>query len=407
MRPERDAERTADESLDETDRGALRVVVLGASGHFGGRLVRRLAAEPGVTVLASARGAARLDDLARELPSIDTWPIDRERLDAAALRERRADVLIDATGPFQGLRPTLAEAAIAAGVHYIDLADARDFVTGIERLDDAARRAGVAVISGASSTPALSHAVIDALVSGWRRIDTVGATICPSNRQRVGLAVVRSILSTLGQPVRVFDEGGWTRSHGWSGTRRFRFPGIGRRYVSLVETPDLALFASRYRPTMSATFEAGLGLPFEHLALSVIATLVRIGALRSAVPLARPLHALGNRLRRFGVDVGAMEVRVSGIDAEGVPARARWRLAASGDSGPNVPVLAAVALVRRLRDGTLGFTGATPCTGLLGLTEFEDDLAGLGIATATTRTARRLGDHHSGRRAHRHRRSRS
>ena len=317
MRPERNTGKGTDASPGGTEREALRVVILGASGNFGGRLVRLLAVEPGVAVIASARGAAGLDDLARELPSIDTWTIERERLDAVGLRERKADVLIDATGPFQGLPPTLAEAAIAAGVHYVDLADARDFVTGIDRLDEAARRAGVAVISGASSTPALSHAVIDALASGWHRVDSVGATICPSNRQRVGLAVVRSILSTLGQPVRVFDGGRWTRSHGWSGTRRFRFPGIGRRYVSLVETPDLDLFASRYRPTTSATFEAGLGLPFEHLALSAIAALVRVGALRSAAPLARPLHALGNRLRGLGVDVGAMEVRVSGIDGGG------------------------------------------------------------------------------------------
>ena len=326
---------------------ALRVAVLGASGNFGGRLVRRLAVEPGVSVVAAGRNGDRLRALAAPLPPGGTWTVDRDRLDARALRERELDVLIDATGPFQGMDAHVVEAAIDAGVHYIDLADGRDFVAGIGRFDAAARRAGVAVVSGASSTPALSHAVVDRLAAGWHRIDLIGATICPSNRQRVGLAVVRAILSGVGQPVRLFDGGRWTRSHGWSRTRRFRFPGIGRRYASLVETPDLDLLASRCRPTTSATFEAGLGLPFEHLALAAIGALVRTGLLASAEPLARPLHALGNRLRRFGVDVGAMEVRVEGLDADGAPARLRWRLAAGGDSGPNVPVLAAVALVRR------------------------------------------------------------
>ena len=50
---------------------------------------------------------------------------------------------------------TCRAACIAAGAHYLDLADARDFVARIGTLDAAARAAGVAIISGASSVPAL------------------------------------------------------------------------------------------------------------------------------------------------------------------------------------------------------------------------------------------------------------
>jgi len=383
---------------DDRGRPTLVVLVIGATGTFGERLVRHLAREPGLRIVPAARRPAPLLALAASLGLRDTLAIDRATIDAATLRERCIDLVIDASGPFLRQSPSVVVAAIEAGAHYLDLADGRDFVTDIGRFDAAARRAGVAVVSGASSTPALSHAVVDTLCADWRRIDTLGATICPSNRQRVGLAVVRSILSTVGRPVRVFDQGRWTTSRGWSRTRRFRFPGIGRRYASLVETPDLDLFVSRYRPTTSATFEAGLGLPVEHLALAAIGTLVRLGLPRSAAPLARPLHALGNRLRHFGVDVGVMEVRAEGLDARGSPTRARWRLRASGESGPHVPTLAALALTRHLRDGTLGpapdtrasgaettdrFGGARPCVGLLTLDDFADDLARLGVTTST------------------------
>ena len=50
----------------------------------------------------------------------------------------------------------VARAAIAAGAHYIDLADDGAFVAGIGALDEEAKAAGVAVISGASSVPAIS-----------------------------------------------------------------------------------------------------------------------------------------------------------------------------------------------------------------------------------------------------------
>src|ERR1700686_2412057 len=99
-----------------------------------------------------------------------------------------------AAGPFQGAGYRLARAAIAAGLHYVDLADARDFVAGFGALDAAARAAGVVALSGASSTPALSHAVLDRLTKGWRSIDTVDIAISPGNRSAPrGLSVIRAI----------------------------------------------------------------------------------------------------------------------------------------------------------------------------------------------------------------------
>lgn len=56
----------------------------------------------------------------------------------------------------------MPEAAIACGAHYCDIADAREFVTGIGVLDEAAKAAGVAVIAAANSIPALTAAYADA-----------------------------------------------------------------------------------------------------------------------------------------------------------------------------------------------------------------------------------------------------
>jgi len=198
-----------------------------------------LAREAGIRVIPSARREAPLKDLAESLGLDEILTIDRDTLDAATLHTHDVDVVVDASGPFQLQHPKVVQEAINAGVHYLDLADGREFVAGINRFDQAARQANVAVISGASSTPALSHAVIDSLCSGWSQIDSLQANICPSNRQTVGLAVVRAILSTVGQPVRVFENGSWTSSYGWSDTRRLQIKGAGLRFVSLVETPDL------------------------------------------------------------------------------------------------------------------------------------------------------------------------
>ena len=81
----------------------------------------------------------------------------------------------------------------------------------------------------------------------------------------------------------------------------------------------------------------------------------------------------------FGSDRGAMLVEASGGDAAGRPVQSHWLLSANANRGPYVPVLAAVALVRRWRDGRQPAVGAYACSGMLSLQEFKADFAALGI----------------------------
>ena len=136
----------------------LRVLLVGAAGVFGRRLAERLTVEPDITVILAGRTRRRLDALRRKLGvTAEIRLLDRESISAADLRDTGAAIVIDAAGPFQDSGSRLVEAAIDAGLHYIDLADGRAFVSNIRCYGAAAQRAGVAVIAGASSTPALSN----------------------------------------------------------------------------------------------------------------------------------------------------------------------------------------------------------------------------------------------------------
>jgi hypothetical protein len=55
-------------------------------------------------------------------------------------------------------------------------------------------------------------------------------------------------------------------------------------------------------------------------------------------------------------------------------------LDATANLGPNVPIVPALALIRRMRDGWTPKTGAYPCSGILTLSELEAVLDELGIA---------------------------
>ena len=155
------------------------------------------------------------------------------------LRKLGVATLIHTAGPFQDQNYAVAQAAIRAGCNYLDLADGREFVTGIGALDNAARAAGVSVVSGVSSLPALSSAVVDRYRGEFSRLDAIRVGIT-SGAVVPGIATVRGILSYTGQPFRVLENGVWIETRGWLDTRVHQFPKpVDARLLGRCDVPDL------------------------------------------------------------------------------------------------------------------------------------------------------------------------
>lgn len=364
----------------------IRVLVVGGAGVFGSRLVEGLAAAGIAGVVVAGRSLARAEACAarirREFPgaTVGATALDTKTVSAAALSATGATIVVDAAGPFQGAEPRLARAAIAAGLDYLDLADARDFAARFPALDADARAARTIAVTGMSSTPALSHAALDHLASDWRRIDRIEVAISPGNRAPRGRSVVAAILSWVGRPVRVFVNGEWRTRPGCSDTVSRRIGNLGTRLLALAETADLDLLAARYRPRDAALFRAGLELPALHHGLALAAWLPRLGMVASLVPLTATIRYAAAAFGRFGSDRGGMLVEVAGRDVADRPAVARWALVAESGDGPSVPTLPALALIRQIATDR----GALPpSAGLLSLAAIETEFARLRIQTST------------------------
>lgn len=364
----------------------VRVLVIGAGGVFGSRLAEGLLRE-GFEVVAAGRDRGRAEAVAARLRSafpgglVEAVSLDTTSLTPEALRATGAGIVVDAAGPFQGAAPATARAAIAAGLPYIDLADARDFVAAFPALDAAARAAGVAALTGCSSTPALSNAVLDRLTLGWREIVSVEAAISPGARAARGLSVMQAILSWLGRPVRVFEGGGWTTRAGWSGLHQRDFGTAGRRLVSLCETPDLDLFPVRFAPRGRALFLAGLEPWPAHVEAWLLGGMVRLFRF-DPVPLAGLLVRLSAWRSVTGSDQGAMRVAAYGVDGEGRAVRAVWRLVAEPGEGPVTPSLPALAAIKAIAAGRVA-AGARACVGVLSLDDIVAEMQPHGLATET------------------------
>jgi NAD(P)-dependent dehydrogenase (short-subunit alcohol dehydrogenase family) len=354
------------------------VLVLGGYGGFGGR-VARLLAEAGFAVIVAGRSRAKAQAFCTRHPGLALRPLALAREDG--LGGETPWLVVDAAGPFQDMDYRLPEACIAAGAHYLDLADGRDFVCGIGALDASARAAGRVVISGASSLPALSAAICDRLADGLDRVSTIDAALSAGNRAAGGVSVTRAILSYAGRPVRLWRGQAWRQGFGWQEMERivFRVAGAAplRRRVAICDVPDLTLLPERYRGRPAVRSRAGTELDIENVGLWLLSWLVRWNWLASLRPLTGLLVRLQRALGGIGGARSAMRVVLKGWRGE-TAVRRSWTVLAEHGDGPWIPALAVPLLAAKL--DTLP-AGAGSAAGSLTLDEFERAFAPFAITT--------------------------
>ena len=278
----------------------------------------------------------------------------------------------------------MAQAAAEAGAHYIDLADGRrfvcDFPAALHGHFTAAQRTA---LTGASTVPALSSAVVSHLCAGWQHIDSIDICIAPAQRAPRGQAMMAAVLSYCGLPIDVWQGGGWQHQRGWAQPTQVQFHRLKPRLGAVCDIPDLELFPAHYQVRDRVTFRAALEVGLAQRAFATIAALRHRGVLRYPEKLAGLMHHTGGVLDFMGSGLGGMVVRVAGTDAQGQPRRRAWHVAADNDHGPEIPCMAAVLLARQLAAGQVLPTGAHTSTGLLPLDAFAPEFEKWGMVTDT------------------------
>ena len=354
----------------------MRTVVLGASGNFGRRILQALKADRSIEPIAAGRTMKGAIDGASAV-ALDVRAHDFEK----RLNVLGPQLVIHCAGPFQGQDYRVARGALGAGAHYLDLADGRQFVAGFAAANhEAAQAAGRIAICGASTLPALSCAVIEALREPLASIEEIDIAIAPGQRAPRGAATLKAVLSYLGRPFWWMQCGGWERAWGWQDLRRIHFD-VGTRWAAACDVPDLALLPQHYPGVASVTFRAALEVGVQHFALWTLAAARRAGLALPVERWAAGLDRLASLLDLLGSDRGAMRVSIVGTGDDGARRRRTWQLSAQANHGPEIPCLASILLARKLARGEVRASGAYPCIGFLNLEDFQQGFALWAIRT--------------------------
>ncbi|MFD5322091.1 saccharopine dehydrogenase family protein [Streptomyces sp. NPDC127098] len=147
------------------------VAVFGAYGHTGRFVVAELL-DRGLTPLPSGRDADKLRALAVAHPGLDVRPAsvdDPASLDRALAG---ADAVINCAGPFAATAAPLVEAALRAGIPYVDVAaEIEANLDTFSRFADRARAAGTVVVPAMAFFGGLGDLLVTAAMGDWTTAD--------------------------------------------------------------------------------------------------------------------------------------------------------------------------------------------------------------------------------------------
>ena len=149
------------------------VVVYGATGHTGRFVVAELRRR-GLATVVSGRNAAQLEELAAEYPGVEVRPAtvdDEGSLDRALAG---AAAVINCAGPFAVTGGPVIEAALRAGIPYVDVAAEIEANAAVfADYAEAAGKAETAVVPAMAFYGGLGDLLVTAAMGEWTAADSV------------------------------------------------------------------------------------------------------------------------------------------------------------------------------------------------------------------------------------------
>ena len=303
-----------------------RIVIAGGLGFFGRTAAERLRAEGAAPLTAARRPGADLR-------------LDVE--DPASLRAalRPGDVVLDTVGPYQDRTTALAEAALEIGFDLIDIADSRAYVAKLYTLRARFDAAGSRLLTACSSVSGVSAALVSH--SGIANPRRVTGFLVPAAAYAANPGSGASLLRSVGQPVKVLQDGALVERIGWRDTRPLTMPPpIGRMHGHLFETADPLTLPSAWPSLRDVAFYVDSWVPGLNVLMDLAARSAAVHALLAR--FMKPGLALS---RRFGSPTGCLAYEIEG--ASGPVARYALISTHHGHYTPIAPaVLAALAIAQ-------------------------------------------------------------
>ncbi len=146
----------------------VKICVLGGAGHIGSGIVRHLV-ELGAEVVVADLNFDKANEIARSVGG-EAVKVNAEDKESVVNAVRGCDSAVSAIGPFYKFGVAVLDAAISAGVNFVDVNDDYDATTAALELHDKAKESNALAVVGLGATPGLTN-VLAKLAS--QKLDSV------------------------------------------------------------------------------------------------------------------------------------------------------------------------------------------------------------------------------------------
>jgi hypothetical protein len=347
-----------------------KIVVIGGYGTFGSLISEQL--HNSANLVIAGRHAAG-ENFAH---SIGAGFVLCNAKDQGSLQKAIAGafIVINASGPFMPGDYSIPQTCIEENCHYLDLADNREYLKGFNQLDRLAKEIGIFACTGASTTPAVTYALVSELSTQFEKIRSIKIYLSAGNKNTAGVSTFESILSYVGTPLKVWKDGQWQLFSGWGLSEIVNFPPpVGKRFVQLCNVPDLELFPGLFGAD-EVMFKAGVELSIFNIGLSMLAQVKKYVPSIHLPALTKLLVKTSRLFKNFGSFSGGVLVKLAD------PSEHSNSLAfVTSANGPRIPTASAVLLAKKILSEGPPDHGAFPCVGFISLDEIQNYLEPFGI----------------------------
>lgn len=212
--------------------------ILGATGKGGRAIASELIGSDAELVLVG-RDHDRLDSVATALGGRCRTLVATGAVELAALiAAEKPAVVVNTVGPFGETTEPLARACVAAGSHYVDLANELPPVQALLAMDDDARRAGVTLVTGAGFGVLATEALAVELAAGRPAASSALVAAMPTV-DGLGSAVLASVIDAVAYGGRRYRDGQLQRTRLGADHALIPVPGLPAIAALAVPTGEL------------------------------------------------------------------------------------------------------------------------------------------------------------------------
>jgi saccharopine dehydrogenase-like NADP-dependent oxidoreductase len=151
------------------------ILVTGAYGHAGSKIVKGLLEKTTFRILATGRKAGKLEALKKMYPSerLTTQVLDLDNKNELILYSQKADMVINAVGPFSMGGIKIAKTILECKIPYVDLANEQLHLNNLRKIKTEIEQSGSMIFTCTGQSPGVSTLLMIHMAKQLSKVDNI------------------------------------------------------------------------------------------------------------------------------------------------------------------------------------------------------------------------------------------